>query len=356
MPKGPSTKTTLYNNHRNLSTSYFILLLAIVLDVLLTAILVTTLFVWRMDAYAVSVVDISIYLWHVAHLLAAPGSVALVFGLVNFYYWNIICVLYSFCALGDAVAIIWRAVRISYLESGDLGLWLQTLTLTLAILLFLVSTTATVVAILLTRGLKVNYQVYVQWVRDNDRSITLPSVKLFSLRSAIRALTSIDLILYCASIIVRAVFYYGVGYWFMPYLQLGHAFLFLWLMALVGSDEYKLGNITPSDASLSNKFVLLVTTTVLVLLVVDVAVLTTGILELTGSVGDITIVELVAGTVTLVLTSLLIMYDGIVGFTLLALTDLLKDSQKNAKTVWTEYSENAKNSVRRSNTVESDKY
>lgn len=318
MTNAPST-SDLYKVVNNLRPYRQILTIANSLDAGNTVLLILTLLIWRIDAYNMSLIDLGLYILHITHLLAAPALVVLLFNTINFYYINLVAILYSFCAVGDIIAFIWRAVRLSHMADGATGRWLETTVMVLALTGAIISTITTVFVILFARGLRINYNQYTVLLANSMNS-ALPtsavvvsfrqSLSLFKTRTRLRSVIAIDFFLYVVSIILRCLFYYGVGLWFMPYLQLPHLFLFLWIVELAGSDETKLSiNSGGSDASMSRLFALIVFIVSVLLGLVDGTVVVTTLVELLGVLGQQTILETIIGSLVFVLSLLLIVYD-----------------------------------------------
>lgn len=192
------------------------------------------------------------------------------------------------------------------------GLWFAWVDWAFVLVLFVIDIVAIICIYFYTQRLMHYYADYVGYVRQQrQEDVAFANAQTtVSARLYLRGVMYAGFFLWVFIVLIQLIFFNGEGFWYTPYLQYGHAFMWLWLSELGGSMEAKLyvwfGG---SDASRSSNFGWIIFYTLVCMLVIDGTVLVLTTIELINTYIVSTIVEYVFGWLMLLLVILLVLYD-----------------------------------------------
>ena len=153
-------------------------------------------------------------------------------------------VLAFFC---DLIALIWRWVCLDY--AGQLacpalpqGLWFAWIDWAFVLVLLVTDVVGVVCIYFYNQRMMQYYADYVGYVRQqHQEDVAFAATQnTVATRLYLRGIIYAGFFLYIFIVLIQLIFFAGEGFWYTPYLQVGHAFMWLWLSELSGSMEAKL--------------------------------------------------------------------------------------------------------------------
>lgn len=329
----------IYNSVKDLRLLRIPMYVLTLVDLFATVLLVIVTIRWTTAPdLNIPLLYLFLLLLQIPHLFTSPAMLAVIFDSRNFYFINMVAVIVGIAWAANAIGLVWRSVCLAY--EGSLtcpivapGRWLAWTVWGLVFILFVTSIALFVVLVLYIRGLKRNLVMEFDVLsRQRDQQQTLgalqsttstteydprhtisfrQSPELYFARSRIRALAGIDMFIYALATLLRIAFLYGVGFWYAPYLQATHLFLWLWQLDIGGSLDFKTPiSLGGTDASQSELFVQVTFYTFVFAIVADSAALLLcawDVVVVTLSV--FTLLEVIFGHIILLLYLGLVLYD-----------------------------------------------
>lgn len=314
--------------------------------------MVFTLYLWNSSLYDIPTMYLFLYLFNIMHVLLAPGLFALLCDSINFYFINMIAIIAGVSTFFNFIAVVWRAVCFDNPGFGICpmiplhGVWLIKTTIALEVILFFSASVSFVCLIFYIRAMKYVYNMRIQLQQQQAATIIQTIMPqnflfrqdsdLFKARIQLRGLQFVDFLLFSIIVLLRIIFFYNIGFWYSPYFQVCHIFVWLWILELSGSVDQK----NPlshggSDASKSDTLAFVTFNIFIYIIIADFANMILMMVDLFSSFLSFTIVEVIVGWILLGMYVGLVFYDALAIFSLSNLTTALSrkqprpDSQQN---------------------------
>lgn len=292
-------------------------------DFFTSVLFVIVFFVWIQPGFGIPEVFLFLFLFQVPHLFLAAGLLGVLYDTINFFYINMIAVIAGITLIGDFIALVWRSVCLA--NPGILGCtllpagkWLEWMVWALVVVFMADSFIALGALVIYIRLMKRNIQDYFRRLEEyklanpsfNAKAQFQQSLPVYNARSVLRGLGGLDFVTYAFIIIIRVALFFGLGYWFSPFLQVLHTFIWTWTLEIGGSPEIK----TPlsaggSDASTSEPLILFTFYTTLVAIFADITVLVLTCIETGMDFFGTTILATSFAFILIFLNIVLLAYD-----------------------------------------------
>jgi hypothetical protein len=333
----------IYNSVKDLRFFRIPMYALVLVDLFATIVLALVTIRWSTSVdLNIPLLYLFLLLLQIPHLFTSPGLLAIIFDSRNFYFINMITVIFGLAWVANFISLVWRSVCLGYEGSLtcptlDPGRWLAWTVWGLVFVLFITSLVTFILLIFYIRGLKRNLIMeYDVLERQRVTQQTIESIAslqydgnnmsqqfdqhaisfrqspdLYFARTRVRTLAGIDMFIYLTATLLRIIFLYGVGFWYVPYMQVLHLFLWIWMLDIGGSIDYKtpiyLGGTDASNSDLLVQitfyafiFATIADTAALLLCAWDVIIVTLSVF---------TILEIVFGYLILFSFIGLLLYD-----------------------------------------------